>query len=161
MQGTARIHKSNSASLVSEGKEKSHSSHGAIHEIHRQSRPGESAILPNAAIEAIVGPRKAWLQMLHERNSEILNTYKEMFWFLPPFCMFPLELAQQSFVGYIECQQRITESIGQQIKDANLSARRTERTHSEVSVPVTSIEHGMDIAIGAEGNPWDEEKEAA
>jgi hypothetical protein len=41
------------------------------------------------------------------------------------------------------------------------AANHSRRTHSVVREPVTSIEHAMDIAIGAEGEPWDEEKEAA
>jgi hypothetical protein len=140
---------------VSNQKEKNHSSHGAMHEVGRQYRPGEFAMLSDTAIEAVFEPRKAWLRMLHEHNSEILNTYKELFWLIPPFCMFPLELAQRSFVVYIECQQCITESIEQQIKAANLSAQWIERTHSG-----DSIEHAMDIVIGAEGEPWVEARAA-
>ncbi len=46
-------------------------------------------------------------------------------------------------------------SQGQQSKAAS------RRTHSIIRESVTSIEHAMDIAIGAEGESWDEEKEAA
>jgi hypothetical protein len=52
-----------------------------------QYRQPESAMLPDSAIEAMFTPRKAWLRMLHEHNSGILKTYKEVFWFIPPFFM--------------------------------------------------------------------------
>jgi hypothetical protein len=128
-------------------------------EDRRQYRPGEFATLSDTAIAAMFAPRKAWLRMLHEHNSEILKTYKEVFWFVPSFCMVPLELAQRSFAVYIECQQCITESVEQRSKAAN-SGLRIERTHSGSGEPVDSIEHAMDIAIGAEGELWVEAKAA-
>jgi hypothetical protein len=143
MPRNSRIHKLNVISVVSNQKEKSHSSHSAVHEVG-----------------ATFAPHKTWLRILHEHNSEILNTYKEVFWFIPTLCMFPLELALRSFAGYIECQQYITESIAQRSKAANLSALRIERTHSGIRAPVDSFEHAMDIAIGAEGEPWVEPRAA-
>ena len=40
------------------------------------------------------------------------------------------------------------------------SKAASRRTHPAIREPVTSIEHAMDIAIGAEGEPWDEEEAA-
>lgn len=48
----------------------------------------------------------------------------------------------------------------QQSRAANCSVR-SRSTLSIVREPVNSIEHAMDVAIGAEGEPWDEKKEAA
>jgi hypothetical protein len=157
MTKNSRIHKLDSMSLVRNQKEKNSSSPNAMHEVRRQSDPEEFAMLSDTAIEAMFAPRKAWLRMLHEHNSEILETYKQVFWFVPAFGMFQLELAQRSFAAYIECQQCITESIAQQGKAANLPALRIERTHSGIREPVDSIERAMDIAIGAEPEceePW-------
>ncbi len=47
-----------------------------------------------------------------------------------------------------------------QDKVANLSLH-SRHTLSVVRERVNPIEHAMDIAIGDEGEPWDEEKEAA
>lgn len=127
---------------------------------YREHELIESAMLPYSAIEAMFTPRKAWLRMLHEHNSGILKTYKEVFWFIPPFFMFPLEMAQKSFAVCIECQQCITESIEQQSKAANVSPLRMERTHSEIRELVDSIEHAMDAVVGAEGEPWVEVRAA-
>lgn len=41
------------------------------------------------------------------------------------------------------------------------AANRGRRTPSVLREPVTPVEHAMDIAIGAEGKPWEEEKETA
>lgn len=49
----------------------------------------------------------------------------------------------------------------QQSQAANLSVQIEQRTHSVIREPVNSIEHAMDIAIGAEGKPWVERKIAA
>lgn len=143
MLRNSRINNLNVMSVVSNQKEENHSSHSAANEV-----------------DATFAPDKTWLRILHEQNAEILKTYKEVFWFIPAYCVFPLELAQRSFSVYIECQQRIAESIEQQIKAANLSAVWIERTHSGIRAPVDSFEHAMDIAIGAEGEPWIEARTA-
>ena len=43
----------------------------------------------------------------------------------------------------------------------NFSVQIERRTHSVIRAPVNSIEHAMDIAIGAEGKPWIERNIAA
>jgi hypothetical protein len=152
MPGNSRIQKLNLMSHVSNQKEKNHSSHGAMHEVGREYRPSEFAMLPDTAIAAMFAPHKAWLRMLHEHNWVILNTYREVFWFSPSLCLFPLELAHRTFAAHIECHQYIIEFFEQQSKAANFSGLRIERTHSVILEPVDSIEHAMDIAIGAGGN---------
>ena len=49
----------------------------------------------------------------------------------------------------------------QQSKTPNCSVQIEQRTHPAIREPVTSIEHAMDIAIGAEGKPWVERRKAA
>jgi hypothetical protein len=112
MPGNSRIQKLNLMSHVSNQKEKNHSSHsamheGAMHEVGREYLPGEFAMLSGTAIAALFAPHKAWLRMLHEHNSGILNTYREVFWFSPSLCLFPLELAHRTFAAHIECHQYI------------------------------------------------------
>lgn len=143
MPRNSRIHKLNVMSVVSSQKEENHSSHSAVHEV-----------------EKTFAPHKTWLRILHEQNAEILRTYKELFWFVPAYCMFPLELAQRSFSAYIECQQRTAESFEQQIKAVTPSAPWIERTLSETRAPLDPFEQAMDIVIGAEGEPWVEERAA-
>lgn len=143
MAKNSRINNLNVMSVVTNQKKENHSSHSAVNEV-----------------DATFAPHTTWLRMLHEENAEILKTYKEVFWFIPAYCMFPLELAHRSFSVYIECQQRIAEFIEQQTKAATLSAEWIERTHSGIRAPVDSFEHAMDIAIGAEGEPWVEARAA-
>ncbi len=155
MQGNARIHKSTLMSHVSNQKEKNRSSQGAMHVVDRQYHPGEFAMLPDTAIAAMFAPHKAWLRILHEHNSVMLNTYKEVFWFIPSICKLPFDFAHRSIAFHIECHQDITEFFEQQSKaSANFSGWQIERTHSVIRGPVDSIEHAMDIAIGAQGEPW-------
>jgi hypothetical protein len=150
MTGSSRIHKSTSINHMSNQKEMNHSSH----EVGDQDCSGEFAMLPDTAIAAMFAPHKTWLRMLHEHNSAVLNSYKEVFWFVPSFCLFPLEFAHRSFATHIECHQCIIESIEQSSQALNFTGMRIERTHLVVREPVDSIEHAMDIAIGAEGVPW-------
>jgi hypothetical protein len=49
----------------------------------------------------------------------------------------------------------------QQSKAAILSAQNERRSQSVVREPVNSVEHAMDIALGAEGKPWVERKRTA
>jgi hypothetical protein len=90
---------------------------------------------------------------LHQRRTSLLH-------FTLNQDMFPLELAHRTFAAHIECHQYIIETFEQQSKAANYSGLRIERTHSLILEPVDSIEHAMDIAIGAAGEPWVEAKEA-
>jgi hypothetical protein len=116
-------------------------------------REGDSSAMDNAdpqhhkAIEAIFAPRKAWLRMLDEQSSEGLKACKETFWFMPSFCWIPMEWSQRSFAVYLACQQCVTESIEQQTLAANLTLVQALRSDSVVRED--SIEHAMDIAVGA------------
>jgi hypothetical protein len=42
----------------------------------------------------------------------------------------------------------------------DFSPKQLQSRHSQLREKVTSIERAMDIAIGDEGNPWDEEEAA-
>lgn len=160
MPRASRIHELTLESHVSNRQENNRSSRGALHEIGRQDCPDDLAHPPDTALAPMFAPHKAWLRMLREHNSITLNTYKEVFWFIPSICMFPLELAHRSFAAHIECHQYVIECIEQSSQALEFSGVRSERTHSPIRKPVTSIEHAMDIAIGAEGKPWVEASNA-
>ncbi len=152
MPRNSRIHKVNVMSHVRNDKENDKETDQPLYgearygEADRQNRLGEFALLSDAVVEAMVASCEAWLRIVQEYNSEILKTYRNVFWGIPAICVFPLELTQRSIAVYLV-------SIGQQSKTANLPALRVERRYFETRGTVDSIESAMDVAIGADREP--------
>jgi hypothetical protein len=63
-------------------------------------------------------------------------------------------------MSHVTNQKNKNHSSEQQSRVGNLSVLQVERTHSVRREPVDSIEHAMDIVIGAEGEPWAEARAA-
>jgi hypothetical protein len=64
-------------------------------------------------------------------------------------------------LGDAGTRKLISKKDGIKRKDTHDSSpKRLHSRHSHLQEKVTSIERAMDIAIGDEGNPWDEEEAA-
>lgn len=118
-------------------------------------RPEDFDLLSDSATEATIAAHEQWA-----RNWGSWNVFcKECYDVVRPFCMFPLELAQQYFCFILGMQQWIGEPVGEQKSRSN---RRPEPTPTPGPRLVKSAEEceelaeAMDIAIGATREMWAE-----